>query len=306
MKTIKEVAGDLEKKSLFDLFAGTGAVGNHFNGKVRRVFSNDLEEYSFYLNYNLLINNKSFEQDFIWLNNLAPKEGFIWKHYSPAGGRMYFTEETAKKIDAIREQIFKAPTANAYKTHLLASLIESADRVANTASVYGAYLKDFKKSALTPFMLRPAMFKNTGTNNKVFKYDAEKIVGEVETDILYLDPPYNTRQYGANYHLLNTIVTKAPFEPQGITGLPPQYNKSTFCSIKTVEESLMNILANAKAKDIFLSYSNEGLLDPIQIKTIMKEFGGYYLYTKDYKRFKANSSTESNTVTEYLHYLRKK
>ncbi len=30
------------------------------------------------------------------------------------------------------------------------------------------------------------------------------VICDIEGNILYLDPPYNHRQYGANYHMLNT------------------------------------------------------------------------------------------------------
>jgi len=40
----------------------------------------------------------------------------------------------------------------------LASLVESADKVANTASVYGAFLKHIKKSASKELILQPAEF----------------------------------------------------------------------------------------------------------------------------------------------------
>ncbi|MGZ3461024.1 MAG: DNA adenine methylase, partial [Archangium sp.] len=45
------------------------------------------------------------------LNALPPVHGFIWRQYSPASHRevgverMYFTEENAARIDAIRQQV---------------------------------------------------------------------------------------------------------------------------------------------------------------------------------------------------------
>ena len=62
------------------------------------------------------------------------------------------------------------------------------------------------------------------------------LIKDIQGDILYLDPPYNSRQYGANYHLLNTIAEYKPFEPKGKTGLRP-YNRSLYCSKRTVNES---------------------------------------------------------------------
>lgn len=54
-----------------------------------------------------------------------------------------------KKIDTIRTQIENWKVSKKIDDDLyyflLASLIESADKVANTASVYGAFLKHIKK-----------------------------------------------------------------------------------------------------------------------------------------------------------------
>ena len=42
--------------SFLDLFAGTGAVGQHFKSKGHRVIANDLQYYSFVLNKNYIEN----------------------------------------------------------------------------------------------------------------------------------------------------------------------------------------------------------------------------------------------------------
>jgi len=70
---------------------------------------------------------------------------------------MYFSDENGKKIDAIRAEIEnwwidKTINNNEYYFYLC-SLLEAADRVANTASVYGAFLKKFKKSAIRTIQL---------------------------------------------------------------------------------------------------------------------------------------------------------
>ena len=116
---------------------------------------------------------------------------------------------------------------------LLCSLLECADKVANTASVYGAYLKNLKKSAQKELVLEPAEYALNDNEHKVFNKGANELIKEIEGDILYLDPPYNARQYGANYHMLNTIAEYKPFIPSGKTGLR-KYSRSKYCSASTV------------------------------------------------------------------------
>ena len=87
---------------------------------------------------------------------------------------------------------------------LIASLIESIDKYANTASVYGAFLKRLKKTANNDLILKPAELIVNNQEHTVFNEDANKVVNKIDGDIVYLDPPYNHRQYASNYHLLKT------------------------------------------------------------------------------------------------------
>jgi len=209
-KSISKVVGDLEDKVFCDIFAGTGIVGRRFKPLVKSVISNDIEHYSYVLNRNYIGNYEKL--DYIELldklNNLKLVEGFIYKHYSLLGHgqRQYFSDENAKKIDAIRGEIQEWRRSEKISENmyyfLLASLIESADKVANTASMYGAYLKKLKKSAQKPLKLEPAYFDWVGNNHAVYNEDANKLINKIEGDILYIDPPYNQREYGSNYHLL--------------------------------------------------------------------------------------------------------
>ena len=74
--------------------------------------------------------------------------------------RQYFSDKNGKLCDAVRDKIDdwksnKKITEDEYY-FLLCSLLESVDRVANTASVYGAFLKTLKKSAQKPLQIKPA------------------------------------------------------------------------------------------------------------------------------------------------------
>lgn len=311
------VGKDLSDKVFCDLFSGTGIVSRNFKGEVKQVISNDLEYYSYVLIRNAIGNHKSITNADVLiekLNLVKPKEGFIYKNYCRGGhgDRQYFSDENGKKIDTIRQEIEAWKTAKTIDENtyffLLASLLESADKVANTASVYGAYLKHIKKSAAKALVLKAAEFELTKNKSKVYNKNSNELIKEIKGDILYLDPPYNARQYGANYHTLNTIALYDKFEPKGKTGLR-EYNKSKYCSKVTVHSEFEDLIKNANFKYIFLSYNNEGLMSVEEIETIMKKYGSYQLVSKAYQRFKADKTENRNHVAdkteEFLHILTK-
>lgn len=296
-----------------DIFAGTSAVGKLFKSKVKQIISNDKEFYSFILAKNYIQNSNLLTRanELIDILNQTPLiKGKIYKHYAIGGGenRQYFSNFNAMKIDSIRMQIkiWKEQSFINEEEYyfLLASLLESADKVANTASVYGAFLKHLKKSAQKELVLSPAGFECTHTKHLVFNENANDLIKKIKGDILYLDPPYNAREYGANYHLLNSIAMYDDFIPQGKTGLRT-YEKSPWCRKNLVFDVLEDLIKNADFKFIFLSYNDEGLLSIEQIKQIFEKYGKYDFKSQVYQRFKADSkrTQKQNKTIEYLHIL---
>jgi adenine-specific DNA-methyltransferase len=316
---IKNIVGnDLSDKVFCDIFAGTGIIGRTFKSEVKRVISNDLEYYSFVLNRNYIGNHKDIrdKESYIEELNSLPliDNGFIYQNYCKGSGssRQYFSDDNGKKIDTIRRKInewyYHKKIDDDLYYFLLGSLLESADKVANTASVYGAFLKHIKKSASKDLILKSANFSENSNSHQVFNEDSNHLIKKIEGDILYLDPPYNQRQYGSNYHILNSISKYEPFTPKGITGLP-DYNRSNYCKKRVVKIEFEKLIDNANFKYIFLSYNNEGLMSECEIKNIMKKYGRYSLVKKEYQRFKSDKTDARNhkadKTYEYLHILQK-
>lgn len=317
---LRDVAGeDWSDKVFCDLFAGTGAVGNAVKPLVRKVIANDLETYSFVLNRHYIGNCKPLAEWKFWLselNNLPPvSSGFIYQNYclGSGSGRCYFSDANGMKIDAMRRAIGewldeKSISEDMYY-FLICSLLEEADRLANTASVYGAFLKKLKPMAMKTLVLTPASFDCTDQQNEVYQEDANALIHRIEGDILYLDPPYNVRQYGANYHILNTIADYQPFVPKGKTGVGP-YQRSHYCSRVKVLDAFDDLLKNAHFQYVFLSYNNEGLLSPETIRQTMSKYGRYDRIEVRNQRFKAdkdeNRNHHAHNTTEYLHVMVRK
>ncbi len=319
-ETINLVVGsnDADNMVFADLFAGTGVVGSNFKEKGFRVIANDIQNYSYVLNKHYIENTPPIDvKKFDYLYELAGVKGFIYKNYcaGSGSGRNYFTDENGKKCDSIRIELEKLKNSSDITESeyffLLASLINSIDKYANTASVYGAFLKHIKKSAEKTFKLELLPIIPGDEKSKAYNEDINELIKKIEGDILYLDPPYNERQYCTNYHVLETISLYDNPPLYGKTGLRSYAKqKSDFCSKKTVTLAFEDVVKNANFNYIFLSYNNEGLMPLDVIKTIMQKYGQYEIFTKDYKRFRAdkveNRNHKAETTTEYLHCLVKR
>jgi adenine-specific DNA-methyltransferase len=303
----------LEDKVFAEPFGGTGIIARQLKTKVKQLIVNDIEQYSFVLLRNYIGNHQPLaegQQRLDFLNGLSGKSGFIHQNYCSPAARLYFSDENGTRIDAIRMQIeaWNPTISEDMYYFLLASLLEAADKVANTASVYGAFLKKLKRSAQKKIILKGAHFATTAQAHEVYHTDANHLITQIKGDILYLDPPYNARQYGANYHLLNTIAIYQPFEPKGKTGLPDYY-KSDYCRKNKVADAFEKLISTADFPYIFVSYNNEGLMPLSQMKAIMEKYGDYELVQRKWQRFKADTNqnrnhTADNTL-EYLHILKK-
>lgn len=317
--TIADVAGTNTKGKVFaDLFAGTGVVGKTFKEQGYRVISNDIQYYSYVLNKHLIENVPPLSVDIVDnLNQLTGTEGFIYKNYcaGSGSGRQYFTDQNGMKCDSIRIELERLKNCGdideAQYYYLLASLINSIDKYANTASVYGAFLKQVKKSAAKEFELELLPIVDGDKESKAYNENISNVIQRIGGDILYLDPPYNARQYCTNYHVLETIARYDSPELKGKTGLRDYSSqKSLFCSPRTVVEAFDDVLRHADFDYIFLSYNNEGLMPFDVIQHTMEKYGEYQRFEQEYRRFKAdtdkNRNIKANTTTEYLHCLIRK
>jgi adenine-specific DNA-methyltransferase len=308
-----------QKIKFLDGFAGTGIVGKYFNQKYKYIlYANDLEYYSWLINYaQLKVEYTDKLNDLINELNLVQKTNnkkfnLIAENYSEKGKekRMFWTINNAEKADAIIEKI-KAKLDSEDITNdeyifLMASLITSFDKVANTTSVYGAFLKQYKSAAQHNYEFKPIHMNKKikhHKKNKVFNSDVNSnSVLDREYDIVYLDPPYNNRQYSTNYHPLNYIAKyDETIIPYGKTGLLENANKSDFSVGKKVYDAFSNLINNLDTSYIFISYNDEGLLNKDDLKEILTKKGKVTLYKYEYKKFKSSSKQENETVYEYLY-----
>ncbi|MGI8498687.1 MAG: DNA adenine methylase [Gemmatimonadaceae bacterium] len=256
---------------------------------------------------------------------LEADPAFISAHFGPAGGRMYFTSENAARIDAIRSTIQRWRDAQIIGDDaffiLLAALLEAADRVANTAGVYAAYIKQWQPNALKPLLLTPRLPTAGVAGSTAHREDAARVARSLPSvDLLYIDPPYNARQYAGYYHVPEIIARGWFDEPivlSGKTGLlAVRSQQSAWCSPRQVGAALDELLEATSARDVLVSYNSEGLLPAETLRSQLQSAAGRGAgrvreLRLPYRRYRADSdhagrSYRADRVEELLYHVRRR
>lgn len=324
---VKETA-TIEPGGFFvDAFSGTGVVAEKAAQIGWPVYVNDIMMNAVIMSEARLLSSTDVPFDYLGgyeeaikaLNSLSGEEGFIWREYSPASKtfqlneRRYFTEENAKKIDAISAKIhyWKNEKIISHKEFvlLMSDLIQAVNNVANIAGTYGCFLSGWTAQAKEDLILSTSLLKNAQTIYRTSNCDVFAVESEPE-DIVYFDPPYTKRQYASYYHILETIVCGDQPEVIGVSGLRPWKDKaSVFCYKTKALNALAELILKQSAKRVILSYSNEGHIRLEELMEKLSPYGESFLVElKTIGRYRPNRVAVENSaeVKEFLVDFRRK
>ncbi|OIO01909.1 DNA methyltransferase [Candidatus Desantisbacteria bacterium CG1_02_49_89] len=298
--------------SFCDIFAGTGVTGEHFNAKNIKIISNEIL-YSNYVSLYAWLSPEYFDREKIekyidLLNSLSTNND---NYFSVNYGGTYFTVENARKIGAIREKIEELKLNFKEKCILLTSLLYAVDKVANTCGHYDAFRKTL--DMVVPLKLRTLDIKQSeNRNNEIYNKDSNVLINDIEPDILYIDPPYNSRQYCDSYHLLENLIV---WDKQDLVGKAKKMDrsnlKSKYC-LKDASKSFSELIHKAKCKHILVSYNNTGeskdnrsnaRIKDNEIINILKDKGEVEIFEQHYKAFTTGKSI-TNGHTERVFYCK--
>lgn len=313
-----------DAESFCDIFSGTVCVGDYFK-KRYKIITNDLLYFSFCIQKALIENNNvpDFKKlgfspveyfnnlNTDKLNDLPQENRFCVNNYSPSGSRMYLSENNALKIDFIRNKINdwrdKCIISESEYYYLIAVLVEAIPFVSNISGTYGAYNKFWDKRSMNDLVLKDIEIFDNKKENRAYNLDGNELVKQISGDILYIDPPYNKRQYSSNYHLLETVAKYDNPNLKGVTGLRENEIKSDYCKKNVVLKTFEDLIKNAKFKHIILSYSSEGIMAVNDIESVLRKYGtDYKLYEIDYRRFKSmGKCKQEGNLKELIFYVRK-
>lgn len=315
--------------SILDIFSGSGVVSDFFSREGFEVVSNDFLYFSYVLARGTVglkskpdFSRLNVGDVFKYLNDLTIEQTdfeiddcFIYNNYSPTDNcqRMYFQNDNALKIDIIRLQIEKWHKCGLLSDdeyfYLLAALINAVPYVSNITGTYGAYLKfwdkrTFKRLELIPYI---ANFDNLNTVRCMNTDYREALT--IKTDVLYADPPYNSREYLPNYHLLETIARYDYPKIKGVTGLREyEKQKSPFCRKNVVKNAFEVLLRDSQARFILISYNNEGLIPTEELSELCRKYAvgdSFKLYESDYRRYKNKIPNNTVGLKEQIYFLRR-
>lgn len=304
---------NIKYNSFMDLFGGTGIVGASFNNKNTQIIVNDLL-FSNFVSYNTWFDNGKYDKNKIirLINNFNDSKPTEENYLSLNFKNTYFDEKNAIKIGYIREEIeilYKNNIINIREKYILiTSLLYALDKIANTCGHYDAFIKKENNSA-DILLLFPEIKDEFNENNKIYQKDANELVKIEKADIIYIDPPYNSRQYSDAYHLLENIAEWKKPEVIGTAKKMVERSllKSQYCTVKA-PVVFADLIKNINAKYIMVSYNNMGnkgnsrsqaKITDEEIIDILKLKGEVKIFEQNYKAFTTGKS-ETQNHTERL------
>lgn len=297
----------IEFDSFADIFAGTGTVANHFHNRSRIIVNDILDSnshiYSAFFGKDK-IREQKLKERLKHYNEIEVKQ-YDENYFSKNFSNTYFDAENAKKIGIIRDDIEKLfeekIITGREKSYLLTSLIYALDRIANTVGHYDAYRKiDIPSKKL---FLLPLDITNSQFTTEIYKDDANELVKKIKADVVYIDPPYNSRQYSDAYHLLENITT---WKKEKVFGVAKKIDRSHIKSkynMKSAGLAFGDLIDNIDAKYILVSYNDMGTsgnarsqsrISDHEILSALKRRGEVQIYETDFKQFTTGNSNKDD------------
>ena len=301
----KECSGN----SFADIFAGTGSVGAIASRYFDKIILNDFL-YSNFIIYKAFFGTGYWSRkklsSFINYYNNINSENLPENYFSENFGKKYFSKSSSKIIGFIRQNIEENKKTFTQKEYhiLIASLLYSTDKIANTVGHYDAYFKKpYLEDKFYMRLIQPIDIKTLS----IFREDTNLLVKKIKPDVTYIDPPYNSRQYSRFYHILETITKWNNPKLYGVALKPKRENMSDYCR-ESAKHKFSELIDDINTKYLVVSYNNtytskssssQNKISLKEIQSILSRKGKTKIFEKNYRYFNAGN-TEFNNHKEYL------
>jgi adenine-specific DNA-methyltransferase len=289
---VDAVRADARARSVLDLFSGTSRVGHALKLAGFRVVANDHNAYAHTLSrcyveadYDDVV--REAELLIEEFNAMPGRPGYFTQTFCEQS--RFFHPRNGERVDAIRERIASLNLPPELEAVMLVSLMEAADRVDSTTGVQMAYLKQWAARAHNDLELRlPAVLPRARAGKgRALALDALDACKAVDTDVAYLDPPYNQHSYLGNYHIWESLVRWDKPAVYGIACKREDVRERTsrFNSKPRFEESFADVLRSVRARTLVVSFSDEGFVTRDWLESRLAERGAVATIERPYKRY---------------------
>ncbi len=326
------------KLSIFDVFSGSGIVARYFKQYSDKLIVNDMEDYSRVINSCYLKNSADVDKKvltdiYMELQNIIISrpiaDGFIKELYAPSddkdisyGERVFYTTRNAAYLDTARQHIENI--APEFRNLFLAPLLSEASIHANTSGVFKGFYKnrasgvgqfggnngDALLRILGDIELKYPIFSNYKCEVEVLQGNSNEIVPEIpQVDVAYLDPPYNQHPYGSNYFMLNLLVNyKKPEKISNVSGIPVDWNRSSFNKRGEAFDSFKDLVEKINAKYLLVSFNSDGFISLQEMIKLLERVGKVEVLETKYNTFRGSRNLKARDihVKEYLYLVEKR
>lgn len=289
-----------------DLFAGTGSVASAF-AEDCKLITNDIL-YSNYISHVAWFSYQEVDKDKLskMLSEFNILKTNQRNYMSINFANTYFSKSVCSKIGVIRETIERESKSGSLNEHeralLITSLLYAMDKIAHTCGHYDAYRQTGTYDGELELSM-PNFGEHNHIDNKFFNMNINVLAPNIEADIVYLDPPYNSRQYCDAYHLLENVARWKKPVVKGIARKMDRTSlKSDYCT-KNAAEAFDDLVRNLHCRYILLSYNNmsqkgddrsNARISDKEIMQSLSEKGDVKVFTTDYKAFTTGKSNIPN------------
>ena len=144
-------------------------------------------------------------------------------------------------------------------------------------------------------------------NVYIYRQDANQLAKSIHADIVYMDPPYNSRQYSRFYHVYENLVQWKKPQLFGVAMKPKEELMSDYCRTAATKV-FTELVTHIDARYIVVSYNNtyrskssssENKIKLEQIQEILNLCGDTQIFTHKHNPFNSGK-TEFNDHKEYL------
>lgn len=300
-------------ESVFDAFSGSSSVGYEAKKRGMRVISNDILKINAQLATALIENKRETleESDLAILFAGKPLKGFMHKNYA----NVYFFHDECMELDQYRKNVEKLDSS--YKKALALSLLRRAmirkmpysrftidwDTIKKLRDEVHSYKTYGRKRAYHNRSFREHVLENlaaynqavfdNGKENRAYNRDIFDLLGTVQTDLIYLDPPYSgtMNNYFGFYGALDEYIESKKLKPF----------ENNFMNRKSALELFDRLFANLTSyKYWVMSYNNSSFPNKDELCALLSKYASSVEIVEKPHRYKVTGKENKDRNTEYL------